>query len=54
MREHNTKTMHEIEAEREELSGTDDVIELGDVDETKGGFGGHGDGHGGFLNPTNP
>jgi hypothetical protein len=52
MREHNTKTMHEIEAEREELSGADDVIELGDVGDTKGGFGFQGDGHGGFFNPV--
>ena len=51
MREHNTKTMHEIEEEREELSGADDVIELGDVGDTKGGFGGHGDGHGALMNP---
>ena len=52
MREHNTKTMYEIEAEREELSGADDVIELGDVGDTKGAFGFHGDGHGALMNPV--
>lgn len=52
MLEHNTQTMHEIEAEGEELSGPGDVIELGDVGDTKGGFGFHGDGHGGLMNPV--
>jgi hypothetical protein len=50
MREYNTQTMHEIETEGEELPGTGDVIELGDVGDTKGGFGFQIDGHGGFFN----
>jgi hypothetical protein len=52
MREQNTQTMHEIEAESEELAGASELIELGDVRDTKGAFGFHGDGHGGLFNPV--
>jgi len=43
--------MHEIETEGEELYGADEVVELGEVGDTKGAFGGQADGHGGFYNP---
>lgn len=50
MREYNTQTMHEVETEGEELYGADDVVELGEVGDTKGAFGFLGDGHGGLYN----
>jgi hypothetical protein len=47
----NNQTVHAIETEGGELAGAGEVMELGEVGETKGGFGSSGDGHGGLLNP---
>lgn len=51
MYEQNIQIMNESQMEAEALEGVGEVTELGDVCETKGGFGTHGDGNGGFLNP---
>lgn len=51
MRDQDTQTMHEMTTEVEERAGADEVLELGDVCDTKGAFGGQADGHGGFYNP---
>ena len=50
MLETNTKTMHKIEVESEEFSAGE-LVELGEVCETKGAFGVQADGNGGLYNP---
>jgi hypothetical protein len=37
------------ETETQETVEASDVLEIGDVEETKGGFGTFGDGHGGLV-----
>ena len=51
MQDQNIKTLADTETVSEMLSSADAVFELGDVGDTKGGFGGQVDGHGGFFNP---
>ena len=51
MYEENSQIMNESQMEAEALEGVGEVAELGDVRETKGGFGFQGDGNGGFFNP---
>jgi hypothetical protein len=51
MYEQNIQILNESQMEAETLEGVGEVTELGDVCETKGGFGTAGDGNGGFYNP---
>ena len=51
MHEQNIQMMSESQMEAEALEGIGEVTELGDVCETKGGFGTQGDGASGFFNP---
>jgi len=47
----NIQILNESQMEAEALEGIGEVTELGDVCETKGAFGTHGDGNGGLQNP---
>ena len=51
MYEENMQIWNESQMEAETLEGIGEVTELGDVCETKGGFGVAGDGGGGLYNP---
>jgi len=51
MYEEKIQIMNESQMEAEALDGVGEVTELGDVCETKAGFGTTGDGGGGFYNP---
>ena len=51
MYEQNMQILNESQMEAEALEGIGEVTELGDVCETKGGFGTQLDGNGGFFNP---